>query len=85
MDVSELHTAGYIGISNKFCIVGRIDRSDWLEVMAKARLCTVADFYALDGSGVDERHKEHYIRVHSKDTITVDPLVYKSLKQLTNF
>ena len=75
----ELTKLGYRRTSNAYCIVSRIDREDWLDVLAKQRHCSVADFYNVDGSGIGANHKEHYIRVHSKDNLTVHPRVYKNM------
>jgi len=75
----ELTKLGYRKTSNAYCLVSRIDREDWLEVLAKQRHCSRADFYNVDGSGISDSHKEHYIRVHSKDNLTVHPNVYKNM------
>lgn len=77
----DLTKRGYRGISNAFCIIGRIDREDWLTVLARARKCSVADFYNVDGSGVGDQHRDHYIRVHSEDTLTVHPRIYQCMKK----
>lgn len=76
----KLYQDGYICISNRFHIVGRIDREDWLELMAKDRFMTLEEFVKLQFD-----FKEYYIRVLSKDTFTVDPQVYKLLKSQHNF
>jgi hypothetical protein len=78
---AELKSQGYLGVSNAYCHVGRIDREDWLDVLALQRHCSRADFYNLDGSGISPRHREHYIRLFTKDTHTVHPDVYKALKK----
>lgn len=77
----ELHREGYIGISNAYCHIGRIDREDWLDVLAAQRRCSRADFYNVDGSGIGPQHREHYIRVFTKDTHTIHPDIYKALKK----
>ena len=77
----DLSKKGYIGISNAYCHVGRVDREDWLEVMARARNCSPSRFYKLDGSGIDPRETEHYIRCHTKDTHTIHPKIYQRLKK----
>jgi len=76
----ELMKAGYRKTSNAYCMVGRIDREDWLEVLAKERHCSVADFYNVDGSGVRDSHRDHYIRTFTKDQHTVSPKVLKLMK-----
>ncbi len=76
----NLHNQGYRRTSNKYKIVSRIDRDDWLDVLAKSMNCTRADFYKLDGSGVADNWKDHYIRCYSKDKLTVSELVYRQMQ-----
>lgn len=76
----ELTKKGYRKTSNAYCIVSRIDREDWLDMLAKQRRCSKADFYNIDGSGVGDRHRDYYIRVFSKDKLTVSPKVMKLMK-----
>jgi hypothetical protein len=78
----DLYKQGYRGMSNAYCLVGRVDRTDWLEVLAKQRHCCVADFYNVDGSGVGDNHRDFYIRTFTKDTHTIHPRVYEKLKRL---
>jgi len=76
----DLMLKGYRRTSNAYCMISRIDREDWLDVLAtKMRTC-VADFYNKDGSGVSDRWRDHYIRVYSKDTLTVSPAIYNKIK-----
>ena len=77
----ELSIQGYRGISNAYCTVGRVDREDWLEVLARARHCSVSRFFMLDGSGVDPREEEYYIRAYTKDTLIIHPKIYQSMKK----
>lgn len=77
----DLTKKGYRRTSNKYCIVARIDRDDWVEVLAKQRHCSVADFYSVDGSGIPDNHRDHYIRVFSQDQLTVSPSIYKLMKR----
>jgi hypothetical protein len=76
----ELMSKGYRKTSNAYCIVSRVDREDWLEVMARQRNCSVADFYNVDGTGVRDSHRDHYIRVFSEDNLTVSPKVLRLMK-----
>lgn len=76
----ELIQKGYRRTSNAYCMVARIDREDWLTVLAKERRCSVADFYNVDGSGVSDNHRDFYVRSHSKDKLTVAPEVIKLIK-----
>jgi hypothetical protein len=69
----ELMLKGYRKTSNAYCMIARIDRSDWLEVMARKRNCSVADFYS-------DRHRDHYIRSFSEDSYTVHPKVMAFMK-----
>ena len=76
----ELMEKGYRKTSNAYCIVSRIDREDWLVVMARERRCSIAHFYNIDGSGVSDSHKDYYVRVHSKDKLTVHPKILQKMK-----
>ena len=76
----ELMAKGYRKTSNAYCMVSRVDREDWLEVMAAQRNCSVADFYNIDGTGVRDSHRGHYIRVFSEDNLTVSPKVLRLMK-----
>lgn len=76
----DLHEQGYRRVSNKHKLVARIDRKDWLDVLAKEMHCSRADFYNLNGSGISDSWRDHYVRVYSKDQITVSPEIYKLMK-----
>lgn len=79
----EYHEGGYIGISNRYCMIGRPDREDWHVVMAEHMRCAPADFIRRDGTGkLCERWREHYVRCHTKDTLTVSERVYGYLKKM---
>lgn len=80
MIAGDLMKQGYRKTSNAYCMVSRIDREDWLDVLAMSMNCARADFYALDGSGVRDTWRDHYVRVFSKDTLTVSPKVLKLMK-----
>lgn len=75
-----LMAQGYRKTSNAYCLISRVDREDWLDVLAKERRCSRADFYNVDGSGVGDQHRDHYIRVFSKDNHTVAPEVLRFMK-----
>lgn len=68
---------GYRRVSNAYCRVARIDREDWLDVLAKERHCSRADFYNVDGSGIGDQHRDHYIRCYSNDFLTVAPEILR--------
>jgi hypothetical protein len=76
----DLMAKGYRKVSNAYCLVSRIDREDWVEVLARSRHCSVADFYNVGGSGIGNQHRDHYVRVYSKDNLTVSPRVLKLMK-----
>jgi len=73
----ELTDQGYRRTSNAFCTVRRIDREDWVTVLAKERHCSIADFYDVDGSGISDRHRDHYCRCFSKDEHVVHPSIVR--------
>lgn len=75
----ELHNLGYRKISNSYCRIARIDRNDWVEVLAQSRRCSVADFYNVDGSGIGSSHRDYYIRCFSEDVLTVHPQILRKL------
>lgn len=75
----DLIKKGYRKTSNAYCMVSRIDREDWLDVLAQERRCSRADFYNVDGSGVGDQHRDSYVRRHSKDTHTVHPAVLRKI------
>ena len=88
-DVDELHAfivageltnMGYRKVSNAYCRVARVDRDDWLLVLANQLNCCVADFYNVDGSGISQRWVDHYIRTHSEDILTVHPQIMRLMK-----
>jgi hypothetical protein len=77
--VTYLMSQGYRRISNAYCRIARIDRDDWLDVLAKERHCSRADFYNVDGSGIGDQHRDSYLRRYSKDVQTVHPAVLRAI------
>lgn len=75
----DLTMQGYRRTSNAYCLLSRIDREDWLEVLARSMNTCVAHFYNLNGSGVSDRWRDHYIRSFSKDKITVSPAIHRKV------
>lgn len=75
----DLAQQGYRRTSNAFCIISRIDREDWLDVLATSMRTCVANFYNKDGSGVSDRWRDHYVRVYSKDKLTVSPSILRKI------
>ena len=76
----DLMKKGYRRISNAYCRISRIDRADWVDVMAKERHCSRADFYNVDGSGIGDQHRDFYIRTYSEDKLTVHPKIFRKIK-----
>lgn len=76
----DLTSKGYRRTNNAYCMVSRIDRDDWLDILARDMKCCVADFYNKDGSGVSDRWRDYYIRTYSKDTLTVSPAIHQRMK-----
>lgn len=86
----ELFKRGYYPISNRYTMVARVDREDWVEHLANQSFRSVADFYirTVDGrlSTSTGHWGEHYCRCYSKDRIEGVPQdEYKKLKTLWNF
>lgn len=88
VDVDELVAAtwaqhltemGYFRTSNAYCIITRLDRPDWIHVLATKMRCAPADFYNTDGSGVSDRAKGHYLRIYSKDQHTIHPKILRKM------
>jgi hypothetical protein len=74
LSAEELIALGYRKTSNAYGLVSRIDRPDWVEVLAQEMRRAPADFIVRDGSGrISPSWCDHYRRVYSKDTHTVDP------------
>lgn len=72
---------GYRKTSNAYCQVSRIDCDDWLDVLAKEMNCARADFMCVNGGGVEDHWRDYYIRVYSRDNLTVSPAVLKFMKK----
>ena len=70
---------GYRKISNKHRIVARIDREDWVHVLAKSMRRAVADFYEPNGQ-VSSHWADHYRRCHSSDKLTLGDAFFKLMR-----
>ncbi len=81
MIAGDLTLKGYKKVSNAFCIVARIDRDDWVEVLAKEQCCSSDYFYNKHTSDIDDRYRDHYIRVYSKDKLVIAPRIYKKMSR----
>lgn len=75
LSAEKLTQMGYRRVSNAYGLVARIDRSDWLDVLANSLpgRC-IADFLVRNGPDAGKpspRWEDHYRRVYSKDVHTV--------------
>lgn len=77
---AELIAKGYRRTSNKYRMVSRIDRADWLTVLAVHCRRAPADFYEIGAENPSGNWCGFYRRVLSKDTIEgLDPEVFKEI------
>lgn len=88
-EAQKLFDRGYQGFSNKYRMIARIDRPDWLQVMAGKFRKSVADFYVREADGTititdkTGRWGEHYAAALSLDKQEgIHPDVYNELKRL---
>lgn len=82
MTGEEATALGYRRISNSYRMVARIDRPDWLEVMARALLRVPADFVERSGPYTGQPTGgwcDHYRRCLSKDRVTLSPEEFKKV------
>ncbi len=74
----KLHEQGYITISNKYHMIGKVDREDWFEYMNREH------FFGRLKNGPDEQWREHYIRCYSTDILTIPSFEFTALKKIRN-
>lgn len=67
----QLIRQGYRKTSNKHCMVSRIDRPDWVSVLAKDMFRSEAEFYEKGCTEPSDHWADHYRRVYSKDTVVI--------------
>lgn len=74
----KLHEQGYITTSNKYHMIGKVDREDWFEYMNQEYF-----FGRLD---VNEKHdwEEHYVRCYTNDNLVIPSFEYIALKKIKN-
>jgi hypothetical protein len=72
-----LTAQGYRRTSNTHGMVSRIDRPDWVDVLAKAQHCSPADFYGPGEATPAANWCDHYRRGYSKDTLIVGTVLAK--------
>lgn len=75
----ELIALGYRRTSNKHKMISRIDRPDWLIVLAKNLRRSPAEFYVPGEREPAATWCDHYRRVHSKDTLEVEEAVFRAI------
>ena len=74
----DLAAKGYRCVSRKYNTLARVDRSDWLSVLAKQMNLAVADYYNPSGK-LSSHWCDHYRRCVSKDKVVVSPEVCKQI------
>lgn len=82
LHAGTLNREGWVGTSNAYCRIKRIDRDDWVQVLAKNLRCAPADFYVPGDNKPADNWKEHYLRCYSKEQHTVHPQIYDALKKM---
>ena len=76
LSAEELVARGYRRVSNAYGLVTRIDRADWMEVLARKLGKSIAQFYELSETEppkISGHWAAHYRSGFSKDTHTVNP------------
>lgn len=81
----ELVKEGWVGVSNAYCHLKRIDRPDWVVELAKQMHRAPADFYVPGESEPSWNWKEHYLRCYSEDELTVHPQIYDAMKRMKGY
>jgi hypothetical protein len=77
--VAALIAAGYRRTSNKYGHVSRIDRPDWLRVLAEHLGRSEAQFFAPRAAEPEANWKDYYRRVLSKDGLDLGPVLGRSI------
>ena len=81
----ELVREGWVGVSNAYCHLKRIDRDDWVVELARQMRRAPADFYVPGDSEPSYNWREHYLRCYSKDQLTVHPQIYDAMKKMKGY
>lgn len=76
MDPVALIASGYRRVSNRYRLVARIDRPDWIDILARDLLRSPAEFYVPGAKEPAGMWADHYRRCFSRDTLTLDPDVF---------
>ena len=75
MDANELIKKGYRRVSNKYRVISRIDRDDWIEYMANQHSpWDIEEGYNWISALGMASASDHYRRVYSKDVIEGVPV-----------
>lgn len=82
LTAGELYKQGYRGTSNAYCNIARPDRDDWVIELARIMRRAPADFYVPGEETPANNWREHYIRSHTTDQLTVHPKVYDAMKKM---
>lgn len=69
--VEGLAQRGYRRTSNKYGIVTRIDRADWVEVLAQHLGRSPAELYRPGGAEPEAHWKDYYRRTLSEDSMEI--------------
>ena len=79
----QLTAMGYRRTSNKYGMVSRVDRSDWVHVLAKELRRAPADFYVPGEAEPAANWCDYYRRVYSRDKLELDPIVARQIPTST--
>jgi hypothetical protein len=71
----QLVAMGYRRTSRKYGMVSRIDRPDWVQVLARHLRRAPADFYVPGENEVQGNWCDYYRCVLSKDTLEIGPVL----------
>jgi len=83
MNIEQLAAKGYRRISAKHGTVARIDRPDWVDVLAEKLRRSPAEFYLPGETRPAEHWAEHYLRCFSKDVWSMSPDEARELRRYT--
>lgn len=77
--------AGYRKVSNKFGVLSRIDRPDWVQVLAEHLHRSPAELYVPGRPEHPSAHWcDYYRRVLSTDTVMIDPAFARYIPNSNN-
>lgn len=79
MTGEEATLRGYRKVSNKYKLVARIDRPDWIDVLARSMRRSPAEFYVPGESLPAISWCDQYRRVYSKDQLKLSSEEFKKV------